>query len=133
MVSGPGQAFDKISLRLPGDPEYGSIARTAAMALGLRAGFDWPVLQALALAVDETMVLLLDRSRPTRPLDLTFTISDDRLALEVRQQPALPEDPHSTVTVDPQALQRFGDLIEGAVTEWSVGPETATVHLLIER
>lgn len=127
----PGRApTDQISLRLPGDPAYGSIARTAAMALGLRAGFSWPVLQALALAVDETMVLLLGGRGSDGSLVLSFAVDDAHLQIEVRRDGA---DDGDTAPVDPEALQRFGELIEGAVTRWSVGTDTTTVRLAVER
>lgn len=100
------------------------------MALGLRAGFSWPVLQALALAVDETMVLLLGGRDPDGSLVLSFAVDDAHLQIEVRRDGA---DDGEPAPVEPEALQRFGELVEGAVTRWSVGTDTATVRLVVER
>ncbi len=123
---------DEVTLRLPGDVAYASIARTAAMALGLRAGFSWPVLTALALAVDETMVLLLGSTNagtdPHGELDLHFTVVDGGLAITIHSQ----DGNHH---IDPQGsgMERFGILISDTVDDWSVDAESATVRLSVGR
>ena len=38
---------DEIRLTLPSEPEYGRLARIAAAALALRAGFDYPEIEDL--------------------------------------------------------------------------------------
>jgi hypothetical protein len=94
------------------------------MALGLRAGFGWPTLEALALATDEALIALLN------------TASADTLSLEWRV---------ATGVVD-MTLRRSGDatpLPEGErrrlagfvselVDDWSVDA-TGGIHLVVGR
>lgn len=132
MAGGTAPTPDEVTLRLPGDVAYASIARTAAMALGLRAGFAWPVLTALALAVDETMVLLLgstdSHGDAENMLDLGFTVADGGLVMTVTAH-------GSGHRIDPDGpgIKRFGELIADAVDDWSVDAATATVRLSVGR
>lgn len=132
MAGGTTPPPDEVTLRLPGDVAYASIARTAAMALGLRAGFVWPVLTALALAVDETMVLLLgsadSRGDTDNMLDLDFTVADGGLAMTVTAHGG-----GHRIDPDGPAIERFGELIADAVDDWSVDASTATVRLSVGR
>lgn len=123
---------DVVTLRLPGDVAYASIARTAAMALGLRAGFAWPALTSLALAVDETMVLLLGStdagSDPDGTLDLGFMVGDGGLTMSVTVRGG-----RHHLDPDGPGMQRFGELIADTVDDWSVDAGAATVRLSVGR
>ena len=54
-----GNEPDVITLTLPADPRYGRVARVAATGIGMRLGLEWPDIQDLGLAIDETVILLL--------------------------------------------------------------------------
>jgi hypothetical protein len=130
MAGGSAGAPDEVTLRLPGDVAYASIARTAAMELGLRAGFAWPVLTALALAVDETMVLLLGSTDASPEADgmlvLRFTVAAGTLDIAVTADGGR----HHLAPHGP-SMDRFGALIADTVDDWSVDTATATVHLSV--
>jgi hypothetical protein len=131
MADGSAGTPDEVTLRLPGDVAYASIARTAAMELGLRAGFAWPILTALALAVDETMVLLLGSTNAADmhdgALNLRFTMVNGQLDIAITAG-------GGDRRIDPgkSTMDRFGALISDTVDHWSVDTSTATVHLSVE-
>jgi hypothetical protein len=130
MAEGTHDDTDVVTVRLPGDSAYASIGRTAAMALGLRAGFDWPTLTALALAVDETMVMLLGPAgpapHPDDTLELVFTVGSGQLALAVGADGSGPP-------IDPAgpALERFATLMDGFPGSWSVDPAANLVEITV--
>jgi hypothetical protein len=130
MADGSAGTPHEVTLRLPGDVAYASIARTAAMELGLRAGFAWPVLTALALAVDETMVLLLGSADAGAThdgaLDLRFTMANGHLDIAITA-----DDGDRRIDPGGPAMDRFGVLITDTVDSWSVDTSTATVHLSV--
>ncbi|MCC5953468.1 MAG: hypothetical protein JJU45_15360 [Acidimicrobiia bacterium] len=144
MTEGERPPSDVIRLTLPGDPAYGSIARTAAMTLGLRAGFDWPTLERLALAVDEAMVLLLTGHPSETQLDLTFHSRPGELQLDARaagtdawDDPVDPDESgpgdvdDSDVDVSPPAVERFAGIVTGVVDHWSVDTDERTLRLRV--
>lgn len=132
MAGASADGPDEVTLRLPGDVAYASIARTAAMALGLRAGFAWPILTSLALAVDETMVLLLGSTATSigtqadGTLDLGFTVADGSLVMTVTAH-------GGSHHIDPAGpgIERFAELITDTVDDWTVEAESATVRLSV--
>jgi serine/threonine-protein kinase RsbW len=123
---------DVVNLQLPADSAYASIARTATMALGLRAGFAWPTLTALALAVDETMVMLLGPSgpapHPDDTLELTFAVAPGGLELTVTADGSGPAiDPGGT------SVQRFTALMADLVDSWTLDPAAGSVTMTVTR
>lgn len=129
--SNPGAAphrpvsTDDVALRIPADPDYAAIARTAAMALGLRAGFTWPTLTALAVAVDESLILLLTGRQETTAsgtVDIAATVSDGHLELAVGLTAA-----HALPS--PGAIERFDTLVGDAVDHWAFDAEHHQVLL----
>jgi len=120
---------DRVALRIPADPEYGAIARTAAMALGLRAGYTWPTLTALAVAVDESLILLLaDQQQAPAPgtVDIAATVGDGHLELTVSLTGAVGAP-------SPEAIERFGTLVGDAVGHWTLDTDHHRVTLVVER
>jgi len=82
---------DEVALRLPGDPDYGRMARTASITLARRLGFTFREVEDLGLAVDEAVVLLwqpTDTDGPLPSLELVLTTTDDGLTAVLRLLPA---------------------------------------------
>lgn len=105
---------DQLHLRLPADPAYVRVARAAAVGLGERLGMPWRDIEDLALAVDETLVLLLRPGGTSGEVAITFTVADD--ALGVRTRLTAGQDPPA-----PGALERFLALVAPMVDAHEVG------------
>jgi hypothetical protein len=120
---------DRVALRIPADPDYAAIARTAAMALGLRAGYTWATLTALAVAVDESLILLLaDQHHAPAPgtVDIAATVGNGHLELTVSLTGA-------AGSPSPEAIERFGTLVGDAVDHWTLDTEHHRITLVVER
>ena len=107
------EPFDDIRLTLPCEPQYGRIARIAAAALALRAGFDYPEIEDLRIVMDEALIALL---RPEgSPGDLTIRFSVSAEHLDIVAQTTAGADQH---WIDAGARTRFerlaGELVEVA-------------------
>lgn len=116
---------DEIRLRLPGSPAYGRLARIAASSLARRLGFTFREIEDLALAVDETIILLL------QPAD---DATVDGIEVDLRVVAAGIEVEARAITAGgalaPAARARFDGLVTGTVTEWSVQDRPPQVRLV---
>lgn len=125
-----GAPADEVFVDLPADSAYASIARTATMELGLRAGFDWPTLTALALAIDETLVMLLGPGGPAPHPDdvlrLRFTVHHQALELRVTAHGRGP-----AIDPDGEAAARFTEFVGDLVDSWSLDADQHAVTLLV--
>ncbi len=75
---------DSVDLRVPADPAYLAILRTAAAALAVRLDLTLDDIEDLRIAVDEACALLLDhRAHPGQDLSATFTMHADSLEVLV--------------------------------------------------
>lgn len=76
---------DSIELRVPADPAYLAVIRTAAAGLAARLDLTLDEIEDLRIAVDEACALLLDhRGHPGRDLTALFTIGTNALDVTVR-------------------------------------------------
>ncbi len=79
-----GPSPDDVELRVPADPAYLAVVRTAAAGLAARLDLTLDEIEDLRIAVDEACALLLDhRSHPGRSLVATFTIRPAGLDVRV--------------------------------------------------
>lgn len=115
---------DEIRLTLPAEPEYGRLARIAAAGLALRLGFDYPEIEDLRIAMDETLILLLRPEGSPGRVALTFRCSDEVLEIEARSTAG--GDQH---WLDQGARRRFEQLVGGLVEEAVVDPSGSHVRL----
>ena len=75
---------DSVELRVPADPAYLAVVRTAAAGLAARLGLTRDEIEDLRIAVDEACALLLDhRCHAGRHLVAVFTVLPDRLDVNV--------------------------------------------------
>lgn len=81
-VTDSGAPPDEIRLVLPADPRYGRVARVAATGIGMRLGLEWPDIQDLGLAIDETVILLLRPDAASGEMTFTFTVEPDQLVID---------------------------------------------------
>lgn len=76
---------DLVELRVPADPAYLAVVRTAAAGLAARLDLTLDEIEDLRIAVDEACALLLDHhSHADRWLVATFSMRKDRLDVHVR-------------------------------------------------
>jgi len=100
---------DEVRLRLPGNPEYGRMARTASTSLARGLGFSFREVEDLGLAIDESVVLLWQPSDEDLPgLELVLTTTEDGLmaALTLTVGP----DDELPPALSSDALARFVEL-----------------------
>jgi serine/threonine-protein kinase RsbW len=70
-----GRRLDIVDLRVPADPAYLAVVRTAAAGLGTRLDLTLDEIEDLRIAVDEACSLLLaGRSHPGRTLEAAFEV-----------------------------------------------------------
>jgi len=81
-----GQTFvaDTVELRVPADPAYLAVIRTASVGLAARLDLTLDEIEDLRIAVDEACALLLDhRAHAGEDLNAAFTIHPDTLEVRV--------------------------------------------------
>lgn len=75
---------DSIELRVPADPAYLAVIRTATAGLAARMDLTLDEIEDLRIAVDEACALLLDhRACPEDSVIATFTVREDTLSVHV--------------------------------------------------
>ncbi len=116
---------DEIRLTLPSEPEYGRLARIAAAALALRAGFDYPEIEDLRIAVDEAVILLLRPEGSSGSVTIVFRIGADELDITARTTAG--DDQH---WVDAGARARFDRIVGGLVDVAEIDDAGRWVHLV---
>ena len=115
---------DEIRLVLPAEAEYGRIARITASSLALRLGFSFPAIEDLRIALDEMVILLLRPEGRAGSISITFTVADDRLAID-----ALTTAGSDQPWVDEAALARFSELVDELVDDHRIDDDGRRVHL----
>jgi len=70
-------------MQLPARPEFGRVIRVGGAAVALRQGFSFQEIDELRLAIDETIILLLDGVAPQDNIVATFRFRPEHLELEV--------------------------------------------------
>ena len=75
---------DLVELRVPADPAYLTVVRTASAGLAARLDLTLDEIEDLRIAVDEACTLLLDPATTGRDLVATFRLGDGSLEVEVR-------------------------------------------------
>ncbi len=106
---------DEVRLRLPAGTDYGRVARVTAAALARRHGFSHREVEDLRLAIDETIIALLDDAAPDLAMTLAFAVEGPDVTVVVSGAPSPP----------PQAVQRFealvGELVDTAAVDLDAG------------
>lgn len=125
---------DLVRLRLPGDPAYGRLARIAATALARRLGFSFRQTEDLALAVDETVILLLQTTDDEPVIDglvVELDVVGGGITLTARAELAEGSDAGdpAALPVPEPAHQRFEALVSTTVPDWTVDAERRQVVL----
>ncbi|WP_432482611.1 ATP-binding protein [Kineococcus esterisolvens] len=78
------QSSDLVELRVPADPAYLTVVRTASAGLAARLDLTLDEIEDLRIAVDEACTLLLDPAAGAQELVATFRLGDGTLEVEVR-------------------------------------------------
>jgi len=75
---------DLVELRVPADPAYLTVVRTASAGLAARLDLTLDEIEDLRIAVDEACTLLLDPGATDQDLVATFRLGEGSLEVEVR-------------------------------------------------
>jgi hypothetical protein len=102
-------ARDVVSLALPADPRYGRVARVAATGIGMRLGMEWPDIQDLGLAIDETVILLLRPEAAAGEMTFSFTVDPDQLVVDAVSEGA------GEFWADDAAIARFDEIVDDVI------------------
>lgn len=76
---------ERITLSVPGRPEYVVVVRLAAAAIAGRMAFSYDEIEDLKVAVGEVCTAAILEGGPE--VRVVFDVERDRLAIEVRHQP----------------------------------------------
>jgi serine/threonine-protein kinase RsbW len=75
---------DAVDLRVPADPAYLAVVRTATAGLAARLNLTLDEIEDLRIAVDEACSLLLaGRAHPGRTLNASFSVGDGTLSVVI--------------------------------------------------
>jgi serine/threonine-protein kinase RsbW len=76
--------MDDVELRVPADPAYLAVLRTATAGLATRLDLTLDEIDDLRIAVDEACSLLLNgRAHPNRILNATFTVGPTSIVVRI--------------------------------------------------
>lgn len=117
---------DDIRLTLPALPEYGRLVRQCAAGLGLRRRLGFRSIGDLQLAVDETIIALLEDTRGGGRLRLVFHVTDDEVGLDA----AVHEPDGEPRPLTDAARERFETLVGELVDEYDVDLTTGQISFL---
>ena len=117
---------DDIRLTLPALPEYGRLARQCAAGLGLRRRLGFRSIGDLQLAVDETIIALLDDTRSGGRLRLVFHVTEDEVGLDA----AVHEPDGEPRPLTDAARERFENLVGDLVDEYDVDLTTGQISFI---
>jgi serine/threonine-protein kinase RsbW len=107
----PGDA--EISLTLPVDAGWLSLARTIGASVAARADFTYDEIADLRLAIDELCLSLLERSTPTGRIEILYTLEDETLRVSATISGGSPlDDPDRDV-----AAREFSERILDALVD----------------
>lgn len=79
------EAAERISLSVPGRPEYVVVVRLAAAAIAGRMAFSYDEIEDLKVAVGEVCTAAILEGGPE--VNVFFDVGRDRLSVEVRHRP----------------------------------------------
>jgi hypothetical protein len=117
---------DEITLSLPTDSDYSRVARAAVTNLALRTPMAAQSVEDLILAVDETLIQLLNPGlgHTATTLSFVFRISERELSLDAQLDTA----PTAT-EFDEEARERFDFMVTGLVDDFELSAEGDHVRL----
>lgn len=125
VTDGAGTSPDVVSLALPADPRYGRVARVAATGIGMRLGMEWPDIQDLGLAIDETVILLLRPEGSDGEMTFTFTVGPDQLVVD-----AVSTAGTDAFWADDAAIARFEAILDDVIDVHTLDPTGRHVTLV---
>ncbi len=102
--------YDKVELRIPGRPEFVSVARLAVSAVASRMVFDFEDLDDIKLAVGEACTNAIQHASP-RQLDeivIECALQPERLVIEVRDRGVGFDPSGCPKEVEPEELPSHG-------------------------
>jgi hypothetical protein len=125
VTEGAGASRDVVTLSLPADPRYGRVVRVAATGVGMRLGMEWPDIQDLGLAIDETVILLLRPEAAEGEMTFTFTVEPDQLVID-----AVSTADTGAFWADDAAIERFDEIVDDVIDVHTLDPSGRHVTLV---
>lgn len=118
--------MDEIGLSLPTDTDYSRVVRAAVTNLALRTPMAAQSVEDLLLAVDETLIVLLNPvlGHRANTLSCTFRISAHELTLDARL-----DDPPEVTGAEHEERERFDFMVTGLVEDHELSPAGDHVRL----
>jgi serine/threonine-protein kinase RsbW len=107
---------DHIQLTVPASPAAVRIARAGAAGLATRAGFTYPEIEQVRLAVGEATALLAPGPGEDGTLALRFDVSPDGLRVDLRLVGGSGDRPGATRDVPSIAAA----VLDSAVDDWEI-------------
>lgn len=114
-------AAEEIVLRVPARPSYGRVVRVGAAALALRQGMSFGEIDDVRLAIDESMILLLDGASGEGVINCIFRMADGRFELE-----ASTTGKHG---IGAEAIDRFEELASSLLDDYDVDPAEGRLRI----
>lgn len=105
---------DQVQLELPASPEYGLVARTAAVQLALSQGFSVPEIDDVRLLIDEAVVMLFTSALGIKRIKLTYSIQENMIQISLT---GLPTD-GDPITAD--SIEHFTEAVSEIVDEYTI-------------
>ena len=105
---------EEIVLRVPARAPYGRVVRVGAAALALRQGMSFAEIDDVRLAIDESMILLLDGANGDGVIDCVFRMEGSRFEFEASRSGA-----HE---IGADAIDRFEKLAATLLDDFDVDP-----------
>lgn len=114
-----------IKLSLPATGPYGRIARMSGAALALRRGLSLAAVEDLRLAIDEALILLLDRGDHTGSVDLEFGLEPNAISIEL-----VPNFDDGPPDLDSDSIERFVELAGPLLSTFEIDSSTGTLRMI---
>ncbi len=107
------QAPERITLSVPGRPEYVVVVRLAAAAIAGRMAFSYDEIEDLKVAVGEVCTAAILEGGPE--VSVFFEVGRDRLAVEVRHRPDRAGRPPTEKELDKLLVRVLMDQVTSAM------------------
>ncbi|GAB7193275.1 anti-sigma regulatory factor [Kineococcus sp. NUM-3379] len=120
-LAGSGTGSDLVELRVPADPAYLTVVRTASAGLAARLDLTLDEIEDLRIAVDEACTLLLDPQAEHGEITALFRLGSGVLEVEVR----------GPATVLPERSSFAWAVLEALVGEVATGQSTEGAWIVL--
>lgn len=112
---------DEVVLRVPAEAEFGRVVRVGGAAVAIRQGLSFTEIDELRLAIDESVILLLDGASEGSELLVVFRFTEAHLELEINCADTKP--------LTDEAIARFDGICSPLLDSYDLDPERGRLTL----